>query len=63
MGLPHASPLMVWLTTAWKIDADRSGFIALVYQRLDMDGKYATPGCNQVDSLVILAYSLRYHRF
>ena len=28
MGLPQARPLMVWLTTAWKIEAARSSFVA-----------------------------------
>ena len=28
MGFPHASPLMVWFTTAWKMDAARSSFDA-----------------------------------
>ena len=28
IGLPHARPLMVWFTTAWKIEADRSSFVA-----------------------------------
>ena len=28
IGLPHARPLMVWLTTAWKMEADRSSLVA-----------------------------------
>ncbi len=28
MGLPHASPLIVWFTTAWNIEAAKSGFVA-----------------------------------
>ena len=28
MGLPQARPEMVWLTTAWKIEAARSAFVA-----------------------------------
>ncbi len=28
IGLPHARPLIVWFTTAWNIDADRSSFVA-----------------------------------
>ncbi len=28
MGLPQARPEMVWLTTAWKMEAERSSFVA-----------------------------------
>ena len=28
IGFPQARPDMVWLTTAWKIDAARSSFVA-----------------------------------
>ena len=28
MGLPQARPLMVWFTTAWKIEAARSSLVA-----------------------------------
>ena len=28
IGLPHASPLIVWFTTAWNIEADKSSRVA-----------------------------------
>ena len=28
MGLPQARPLMVWFTTAWKMEAAKSGLVA-----------------------------------
>ena len=28
IGLPHARPLIVWFTTAWNIDAERSSLVA-----------------------------------
>ena len=55
IGLPQARPLIVWFTTAWKIEAERSSLGGtFVDQRLDVCfGKNTAAGCNRVDCFVI----------
>ena len=53
IGLPQARPLMVWFTTAWKIEAARSSLVApsLIRGCISDLAKYAAAGCDGIDSL------------
>ena len=55
IGLPQARPLMVWLTTAWKMEADKVLLCgALVDQGLDIClCKHAAAGGNGIKSFII----------
>ena len=66
IGLPQARPLMVWFTTAWKIEAARSSLVApsLISGCISDFAKYAAAGCDRIDSLVIfgICHSVRQHQ-
>ena len=55
IGLPQARPLMVWLTTAWKMEADRSSLVAPSLMRgwISDLGENAAAGRDRIDCLVI----------
>ena len=46
---------MVWLTTAWKMEADRSSFVApsLIRGWISVFGKYTAAGSNGVEGFII----------
>ena len=55
IGLPQARPLMVWLTTAWKMEAERSSLVApsLIRGWISDLGENAAAGCDGINSFVI----------
>lgn len=61
IGLPHARPDIVWLTTAWNIDAEISSFAAPSFISGWMSVFANTPHLDAMGYIVLkfFAYSLR----